>query len=126
MGAKTKAKKRFGGFVRQKRLAKGITLRKFAEMVGVSPTYLSQIEQGNCDPPTAERVQKMAVVLGENADELTALAGRVPVDLPAIIQRHPASIAEFLREASGLSADEIRALTRQARELKSKTSVIEG
>lgn len=112
--------------MRQKRLAKRITLRKFAEIVGVSPTYLSQIEQGNCDAPTTERVQKMAEFLRENADELTALAGRVPVDLPAIIQRQPASIAEFLREASGLSPDEIQAMTRRARELKSKSRVIEG
>jgi hypothetical protein len=49
----------------------------------------------------------MVEFLGENADELTALAGRVPVDLPAIIQRHPASIAEFLREAICRSPDEI-------------------
>lgn len=100
-------KKRFGSFVLQKRLAKGITLRKFAGIMGVSPTYLAQIEQGNCDPPMASRVRRMAEILSENVDELTALAGRVRVDLPAIIQRHPASIAEFLREASGLSPDEL-------------------
>lgn len=51
-----RTKKRFGQFLRSKRLAKGFSLRRFAELVGVSPTYLSQVEQANCDPPTAERV----------------------------------------------------------------------
>ncbi len=36
-----KAKKRFGLVVREKRTAKGLSLRKFAEQVGVSPSYLS-------------------------------------------------------------------------------------
>jgi transcriptional regulator with XRE-family HTH domain len=84
-----KTKKRLGRLLRSKRLAKGLSLRRFAELVGVSPTYLSQVEQGNCDPPTAERVGRMAEILSENADELTALAGRVPEDLPTIIQRQP-------------------------------------
>jgi hypothetical protein len=50
MSAKTKAKKRLGCFVRQKRLAKGITLRKFAELVGVSPTYLFADRTGELRP----------------------------------------------------------------------------
>ena len=113
-----RTKKRFGQLLRNKRLAKGFSLRRFAELVGISPTYLSQVEQGNCDPPTAERVRRMAEILGENADEMTALAGRVPEDLPAIIQQQPTPIAEFLREASGLTPEQLRELTAQARRLK--------
>jgi transcriptional regulator with XRE-family HTH domain len=36
----TKKRQTFGQVLRKARLAKGITLRKFAEMVGISPTYL--------------------------------------------------------------------------------------
>jgi transcriptional regulator with XRE-family HTH domain len=114
----TKAKKRFGQFVRDRRTAKGLSLRKFAELVGVSPTYLSQVEKGNCDPPTAERVRRMAEILGENADELTALAGRVPDDLPRLIQKHPTRLPVFIREASDLTPDQLQVLTEQARRLK--------
>jgi transcriptional regulator with XRE-family HTH domain len=110
----------FGRLLRDKRIGKGFSLRKFAEAVGVSPTYLSQVEQGNCDPPTASRVRRMAELLGENADELTALAGRVPDDLPGILQKQPARLAEFMREVSDLTAEQLTLLSKQARRLKGK------
>ena len=104
--------------VRDKRTAKGLSLRKFAELVGVSPTYVSQVEHGNCDPPTAERVRRMAEILGENTDELTALAGRVPADLPRILQKQPAGLAAFIREVSDLTPEQLQVLAGHARRLK--------
>ena len=118
--AMTKRSAQFGKLLREKRLKKGFSLRKFAELVGVSPTYLSQVEQGNVDPPTAERVRKMADLLGENPDEWIALAGRVPEDLPEIIQKQPTEISELLREANGLTAEQLQKLTQQARRLKQR------
>lgn len=112
--------KQFGSALREKRLAMGFSLRKFAKLASVSPTYLSQVEQGNVDPPTAERVTRMAALLEENSDEWIALAGRVPEDLPDIIQRQPTRIPELLREASGLSDKQLQCLTQLARELKRK------
>lgn len=114
----TKMKPTFGQVLREARLAKGITLRKFAAMVGISSTYLSQVEQDNVDPPTAERVYTMATHLGANPDEWTALAGRVPTDLIAIFHERPVLIAELLRAASGLSRDQLRSLTEMARSMK--------
>jgi transcriptional regulator with XRE-family HTH domain len=99
-------------------MAMSFSLRKFAELVGVSPTYLSQVEQGNVDAPTAERVKRMAKLLGENSDEWIALAGRVPEDLPGIIQKEPTEMPELLREASGLTGAQLRKLRQQARKLK--------
>ena len=113
-----KPSKPFGQVLREKRVAKGFSLRKFAEQVQVSPTYLSQVEQGNADPPTAERVHRMAELLGENADELIALAGRVPADLSEIIQKHSTEMPQLVREASGLTAEQLRKLTEQAKKLK--------
>jgi transcriptional regulator with XRE-family HTH domain len=115
-----KHNKSFGQLLRETRLARGISLRKFAERVGVSPTYVSQVEQDNADPPTAERVKKMAEDLGANPDEWIALAGRVPDDLPGIIQEEPTAFPELLREASGLSAEQLRILSEKARQLKEK------
>jgi transcriptional regulator with XRE-family HTH domain len=107
----------FGQQLRLKRVAKGYSLRKFAELVGVSPTYLSQVEQGNADPPTAERVHRMAGLLGENPDEWIALAGRVPEDLPEIIQKH-SEVPDLLRAVKGLTAEQLRKLRDDAERMK--------
>jgi len=110
---------RFGQYLRARRLAKGLSLRKFAELVEVSPTYLSHVEQGKVEtPPTAERVRRMAELLDENPDELIALADRVPEELRRIFRKQPAYLGAFLREASGLTADQLVQLTEQARRLK--------
>ena len=110
----------FGSTLRKTRSAKGITLRAFAAMVGVSPAYLSQVEQGNIEAPTAERIKRMAELLDVNADTWTALAGRIPGDLQDIIKSKPSELPELLRVAGGLTSSQIQALTDQARRLSRK------
>lgn len=113
--------KSFGQVLRERRIAKGYSLRKFAEMVGVSPTYLSQVEQGKVDkPPTAERVRRMAELLGENVDELSALAGRMPADIQGIINQQPTQMPELLREASGLTPEQLKQFIAKMRRAKEK------
>ncbi len=99
-------------------MAKGYSLRKFAALVGVSPTYLSQVEQLNVDPPTADRVKRMAEILGENVDEWTALAGRLTEDLPRIIQERPTELPDMLRAMRGLTPDQLRRLREDAERMK--------
>jgi len=111
-------KKTFGQFLRDKRIAKGFSLRKFAEAVGVSPTYLSQVEQDNVDPPTADRVKRMAELLGESVDEWTALAGRLTEDLPEIIREAPTAVPDLLRAVRGLTVDQMRRLREDAERMK--------
>jgi len=110
-------RKTFGDLLRATRVAKGHSLRKFAEMADMSPTYLSQIEQAKIErPPTAERVRTMAELLGQNADEWIALAGRIPQDVSDIIKNEPQAMPALLRAAKGLTAEELRKLTEQIRE----------
>lgn len=117
----TQAQSPFGQVLREARIAKGYSLRKFAEQVGISPTYLSLVEQGKVEsPPTAERVKQMAELLGENPDEWIALAGRVPADVPAIIRQQPTEMPQLLREASGLTAEELRKVRNQIRRMKKR------
>lgn len=118
--AKKKPAKTFGQLLREKRVAKGFSLRKFAELVGVSPTYLSQVEQDNVDPPTADRVKRMAELLEENVDEWTALAGRLTEDLPEIIHAAPIAVPDLLRAVRGLTPEQLRRLREEAERLKSE------
>jgi transcriptional regulator with XRE-family HTH domain len=112
------SQKSFGQVLRETRIARKISLRKFAELVGISPTYLSQVEQDNVMPPTADRVKRMADLLGENSDEWIALAGRVPEDVPGIIRQQPTEMPQLLREVSGMTADQLRQLREQIRKIK--------
>ena len=115
---KKKAKQTFGQLLREKRVAKGFSFRKFATLVDVSPTYISQVEQDNIDPPTADRVKRMAELLGENVDEWTTLAGRMAVDLPEIIRESPTAMPDLLRAMRGLKPDQLETLRKAAEKLK--------
>jgi HTH-type transcriptional regulator, competence development regulator len=116
--AKKVPKKTFGQTLREKRVANGYSLRKFALLVGVSPTYLSQVEQDNVDPPTADRVKRMAELLEENVDQWTALAGRLTEDLPQIIHEAPTAVPDLLRAVRGLTPEQLRRLREEAERLK--------
>ena len=110
----------FGALVRRERKGKQIGLREMAKKIGVSPTYLSKIERGDFDPPAEDKVKKIAEIIGRDPDELLALAGRVASDLTDIIRRRPREMADFLRTAKGLTADDIARLARQAHKAKEK------
>lgn len=112
-----KNNKSFGEALRENRIEKGFSLRKFAQLVGISPTYLSQVEQGNVDPPTADRVKRMAQLLEENSDEWIALAGRLPDDLPQIIKERT-EVPDLLRAVRGLTAEQLRKLRENAERMQ--------
>src|SRR6478672_11933472 len=111
---------RFGELVRGKRVGKEIGLREMAKMIGVSPTYLSKVERDEFPPPSEDKVRKIAEIIGCDADELLARAGRVSSDLSEIIKQHPRELAALLRTPKGLSADAVTKLARQAQKAKDK------
>jgi transcriptional regulator with XRE-family HTH domain len=111
---------RFGALVRREREAREIGLREMAKLIGVSPTYLSKVERDEFSPPAEDKVRKIADIIGQDADELLALAGRVASDLTEIIREQPRGMADFLRAAKGLNAEEMARLARQAQRAKEK------
>ena len=113
-------RKSFGALVRREREAKQIGLREMAKKIGVSPTYLSKVERDEFPPPAEDKVRKIAEIIGRDADELLALAGRVASDLTDIIRQRPREMADFLRAARGLTADDIARLARAAQKAKEK------
>lgn len=93
------------------------SLRRFAQAVGVSATFLSRAENGGGPPPSAGKVKRMAELLDEDPDELLALAGKVDPDLPEIIRGRPRAMADLLRTArdQDLTEEEIRGVTESLR-----------
>jgi HTH-type transcriptional regulator, competence development regulator len=104
--------------VRAEKLASGgsFSLRTVAKSVGIEPTYLSKIEREELPPPSEEVIVKLAAALGEDADVLLALGGKVSRDLLEIIRSHPQAFAALIRELRGHREEEIVHMTRSVRD----------
>jgi transcriptional regulator with XRE-family HTH domain len=82
-----------GEFIREQRRLGELSLRKLAELAGVSNPYLSQIERG-LRKPSADILRQIAGGLHISAETLYVRAGildegAAPVDLVAEIRRDP-------------------------------------
>lgn len=113
--------KKFGAHIRALREAQQISLRKFADKVGISPTYLSKVERDDFPPPGEETVKKFAAALDQDPDELLALAGKVSSDLPEIIQERPRELASFLRTTRELSPKDMEKVNNFVKRMKRPT-----
>ena len=98
---------KFGEFLKQKRLEKNIKAKSLAELLSISPAYLSSLENGSRQPPSYELLEKIATILELGTDEryqLFDLAGEnknpqeIAKDLTEYIYQNP-QIIEILRYA---------------------------
>ncbi len=93
--------KPFGRIIRELRIRnKGYgSLRDFAKRVGLSPAYLSRIENGKEPPPSEAIVGRLAEALGADKYELFSSAGKVPTEFLETFKRNPRGMASFMRRA---------------------------
>ena len=102
----------FGEFISKKRVEKKITLRKTADMLGVSAPFLTDVEKDRRNPFDMEKLTQLAQILNlskeENAQMLD-LAGKkrnaVAPDLPEYIMERD-YVSAALRTARDLDAGE--------------------
>ena len=97
----------FGVFIREQRQVKGFTLRKFAELVGVAPSYISNIESSAIAPPSEEVICRMAAVLGLREGTLLARAGKLKASTLTWFWSQPI-VWETLACASGMTETDAR------------------
>ena len=97
-------KRAFGKEVRRLRVARGTSLRMFADQLSLSPAYVSMVERDELPPPTERRMVAMAEALETDLDELLALGGRVPSDIVDILLRRPKLLGTFLRQLDKLDS----------------------
>ena len=102
----------FGEFLQRKRTEKQITLRKMAEMIGITAPYLTDIEKDRRNPPEMEKLELISQILMLNDEDKTTmydLAGKkrnsVAPDLPDYIMEHD-YVSAALRTARDLDASE--------------------
>jgi transcriptional regulator with XRE-family HTH domain len=103
------AKQSFGSFVRAKRLEVDITLRGMAQILDISPVYMSNIETDRNPAPKADILEKLAKALRLDKHEreiMYDLAAQsknyaaIPGDLPEYI-----SANEYARIALRMAKD---------------------
>ncbi len=102
----------FGEFIVAKRMQRDISLRKMAELMGVSAPFWSDIEKGRKNPPKLEKLELLAkhlMLTDEDKSIMLDLAGKerdaVAPDIPAYIMEND-YVAAALRTVRDLGADE--------------------
>ena len=102
----------FGDFLQKKRIGRQITLRKMAEMIGITAPYLTDIEKDRRNPPEMEKLETISNILSLSDEEKTTmfdLAGKrrnsVAPDLPDYIMERD-YVSAALRTARDLDASE--------------------
>lgn len=102
----------FGKFISDKRKAQGITLRGMADLVGIAPAYLSDIEKGRRYPPDMDKLLQIAGILKlteAEKYEMFDLAGKgkntISPDLPEYI----------------MSSEKVRVALRKAKEVATES-----
>lgn len=115
----------FGEFLQHKREDKGITLRRMAEMLGVSAPFLSDVEKGRRNSLEMDKLVLLKQILVMSDDEyqtMLNLAGKqrktVAPDLPEYIMDRD-YVSAALRTARDLDAGEAE-WQRFVEELKKK------
>lgn len=111
----------FGAYIRQQRECKllkdkSFSVRQVAARVGIEPAYLSKIERDQAAPPSEATIRKIATELGEDADTLLAMAGKVSADLQEIIRKRPQLFASLIRELKQAPDHAVLRLTREIRD----------
>lgn len=105
-----------GDFIRDQRRSTQLSLRKLADMAGVSNPYLSQIERG-LRKPSAEILQQIAHALEISAETLYVRAG-------ILDEREPeADLVEAIRRDPALTEDQKRTLTHIYRSFRTQNGV---
>lgn len=98
----------FGEFLKNKRIACGKTLRGFAAELDIAPSYLSDIEKGNRNPPE-KHLQKMIELLNLTDAEKNKFYDLVSVDKNGVYL----DLTEYID-----SSDTVRVALRRARDKK--------
>lgn len=115
----------FGSYIRKSRQDQKLGLREVANILGIAPSYLSDIEKDRRNPPRkAEVIRILAETLNEKIDFLMDLAGKhnrskIPPDMAEVLSETTGAGA-LLRtiKRKGLSKEQVEKLIEQVDEMK--------
>ena len=121
--------KKFGPFIREVRIQKGIGQRALASKIGVSASYLNDIEKEKRTAPKLSVIKKISSILSIDIKLLNDLAGTskktLAPDINEFIIKNP-KIGSLLRtiKESNLNEDQIRSIENSINRKKTKALII--
>jgi transcriptional regulator with XRE-family HTH domain len=101
----TEPRRDIGAFIREQRTLAELSVRRLADMAGVSNPYLSQIERG-LRKPSAEILLQLAQALQVSAETMYVQAGMLDPEA----EQPKADVESAIRGATELSEDQRKAL----------------
>lgn len=101
---------KFGEFIRNERKEKGISLREFAREVGVSSSYVSNMERGFFKAPSEDKIDRMADVLDIDPDFLLAKAGKISGYSQSMYLKNPVKCATILAATRDLTENQLQTI----------------
>jgi transcriptional regulator with XRE-family HTH domain len=95
----------FGQRLKNLRQKASVGLRELASLVGKSPGYLSDIENGKVGPPSEEVIVRIATALNQDPRDLLLAAQKVGPDVSSYMARQPRAF-DFMRMAKDQEFDD--------------------
>ena len=92
------------------------SLRQVATRCGITAAYLSRVERGEVAPPGEETLLKLAHELGQDADVMLAMAGKISAELRSIILARPQLFAELIRTIKTMPDNAVLSIVRGVRD----------
>lgn len=93
---KSRPLREVGRQIREARLARRISIRKFAQLLEVSFSYLSKVERGEAIAGNAT-YERICELLDLNAEEMLAKIGLVDTEFEREVVEHYQEVKGFLR-----------------------------
>lgn len=90
------------------------TVRQFAKIIGLSPAFLSKLENGSIAPPSPEKLILIARKLGLDPNRILVMAKKIDPELKDIVIKRQVEMAGFLRTVDSLSSQHFHFLIEQA------------
>ena len=111
--------KKLGLLINKERKNKGLSLRDFAKMVGLSHVAISHIEKGKVEAKK-DTLLNIARVLEYNVDAMLAKASKLDDDIEDLIFEKSNQVPQFLRTAKNLSESQWKQITEQVKKMNKK------
>ncbi|MCD8175138.1 MAG: helix-turn-helix domain-containing protein [Phascolarctobacterium sp.] len=107
-----------GAYIQEKRKEKGLSIRKLAELSGISHTEVKRIEDGLRKQTSPQVLRSIASALCVPYEELMAAAGYI--DEPTSTETEGTTTVAGIKDAEDLSQDEIDQVNKYIAFLKSQ------